>query len=151
MVRFLSQLPHRNGHLCGTRRRYHFGIFLPRMKTIDYITFSGPNGRYPNLVNPNTLLESWNCLLNRRRFIGPFERSNSQKQTSGCRSCIIPVRILVRITVELHNFSSTWHDDEHRKAQVDKLKDAVEEASKYLPVFTNQRIQAPCHRYRGDY
>ena len=107
------------------------------MKTIDSITFSSPNGRYLNSVNPITLLESWNCLLNRRRFIGPFEHYNSQKQTSGCRSCIILVRILVRITVELYNFSSTWHDDEHRKEQVDKLKDAVEEASKYLPVFTN--------------
>lgn len=62
--------------------------------------------------------------MNRRRFIGPFERSNSQKQTSGCRSCIIPVRILVRITVELHNFllhGTTMNTEKHRSTNLRTL------------------------------
>ena len=42
----------------------------------------------------------------------------------------------MKFALELYNLGSTWNDDEYTKEQVDKLKDAVREASKTLPTFT---------------
>jgi hypothetical protein len=43
----------------------------------------------------------------------------------------------MRFALELYNLSSTWHDDEDTKAQVDKLQLAVEKNSRNLPTFTS--------------
>jgi serine/threonine protein kinase len=45
----------------------------------------------------------------------------------------------MRFALELYNFSSTWHDDEHTRQQVDRLRAVVDNVSAYLDPFHPSR------------
>jgi hypothetical protein len=45
----------------------------------------------------------------------------------------------MRFALELYNFSSTWHDDEHTREQVDRLRAVVDNVSANLDPFHPSR------------